>query len=349
MPKTSEQFKNAPGREYAEPGEEAIIAEMIDEMKCQLTDLYQNTKTLRQVHTKMHGCVKATFTVLPDLSPELRVGIFKEAMTYPAWIRFSNANTRMQADKIKDIRGIAIKLMNVPGKKLLNDERFEQTQDFLLMSSETFFSKNIEQFRYILKAFTSNNKLKIAGYLLNPMHWGLLKRHHKSNIYCDHSFKISYWSTQPFRYGSESSAVKYFLKPSADNKLIIDNTTHYNYLRMNMAKTLGANEIHFDFYVQFQTNPDTMPIEDPTIAWSSPFIKIAYIKIPPQVFDTPEQMEFGENLSFDIWHSLPEHRPLGNFNRARKQAYEQLSKFRHEHNQLPVLEPTASSYFFKIL
>ena len=45
------------------------------------------------------------------------------------------------------------------------------------------------------------------------------------------------------------------------------------------------------------------------------------------VFNTPEQMEFGDNLSFNIWHSLPEHRPLGSFNRARKRAYEALSKF----------------------
>src|SRR3954467_14625930 len=120
MRKTNEQFKNVPGSEYAEHGEEEIIEEMIAEMKLQVTELYKNTKMLRQVHTKMHGCVKATFTVLPDLSPELRVGVFKKAVTYPAWIRFSNANTHMKADKKKNIRGIAIKLMNVPGEKLLN-------------------------------------------------------------------------------------------------------------------------------------------------------------------------------------------------------------------------------------
>ncbi|MEO6452861.1 MAG: hypothetical protein ABIN97_02250, partial [Ginsengibacter sp.] len=136
MPQPNKQFIKEPGREYAEPGEQAVITEMITEMERQLTLLYQNTKTLRQVHTKMHGCVKAAFTVLPGLAPELKVGIFKEALTYPAWIRFSNANTIMRADKKKDIRGVAIKLMNVPGEKLLNDQRSELTQDFLLMSSE---------------------------------------------------------------------------------------------------------------------------------------------------------------------------------------------------------------------
>jgi catalase len=171
MLQPNEQLNKVPGLEYVEPEEEEIIAEMIAEMENQLTRLYQNTKMLRQVHTKIHGCVKAAFTILPDLAPELKVGIFKEALTYPAWIRFSNANTIIQADKKKDIRGIAIKLMNVPGEKLLDDQRFEQTQDFLLMSSETFFSKNIGQFRHLLKAATAKSKLKMVGYFLNPEHW----------------------------------------------------------------------------------------------------------------------------------------------------------------------------------
>lgn len=338
-----------PGREYPAQNEESIIGEMIAEMENQLTRLYPDSKTLRQVHTKMHGCVKGAFTVLPDLPKELRVGIFKEAVTYPAWLRFSNASTIMKPDKKKDIRGFAIKLMNVPGEKLLNTQRFSQTQDFLLMSSETFFSQNIEQFRYTLKAATSKSKLKLVGYSLNPLHWKLLKRLLASNIKCTHPFSIPYWSTQPYQYGSKSAAVKYKVIPSASNKPVIADTASDNYLRLNMAKTLASNEVRFDFCVQFQDDPDTMPIEDPTVAWSSPLIKVADITIPQQVFDTPEQMEFGDNLSFDIWHSLPEHRPLGSFNRARKQAYEQLSKFRHQRNQLAVSEPIASPDFLDFI
>lgn len=120
------------GHEYVSEGEDALIGEMIEEMKSQLTRLYPAKKPStedpismedparmpRQVHTKMHGCVKAAFTVLPGLSPELRVGVFKEPLTYPTWIRFSNANTIVHPDKKKDVRGVAIKLMNVPGEKL---------------------------------------------------------------------------------------------------------------------------------------------------------------------------------------------------------------------------------------
>ncbi|MEK1942330.1 MAG: hypothetical protein AAAB16_18325, partial [Pseudomonas sp.] len=37
--------------------------------------------------------------------------------------------------------------------------------------------------------------------------------------------------------------------------------------------------------------------------------------------------------SFNPWHALPEHRPLGGINRLRKAVYEAVSAYRHERNQ----------------
>ena len=63
--------------------------------------------------------------------------------------------------------------------------------------------------------------------------------------------------------------------------------------------------------------------------------------LPPQTwsFDSPAQMALAENLSFTPWHSLPEHRPLGGINRARKVAYRTISVFRHQRNGVPREEP----------
>lgn len=156
---------------------------------------------------------------------------------------------------------------------------------------------------------------------------------------CDNPLNMDYWSTQPYQFGHLDKAVKYFLKPSPDNIILNEEYEDYNYLRINMAQTLNDNDIEFDFFVQFQTDPNTMPIEDPTVAWSSQNIKLATLTIPAQIFDSNAQMTFGEDLSFNSWHSLPEHRPLGSFNRARKRIYEAMSKYRHEKNGLPVFEP----------
>jgi hypothetical protein len=92
-----------------------------------------------------------------------------------------------------------------------------------------------------------------------------------------------------------------------------------------------------------------MPIEDPTVAWTSQYIKVASLTIHPQTFDSNARMEFGDNLSFNPWHSLPEHRPLGSFNRVRKRVYEVMSKFRHDKNKLPVLEPKHAHDFYSDL
>lgn len=109
-----------------------------------------------------------------------------------------------------------------------------------------------------------------------------------------------------------------------------------------MVKQLAKGSAEFDFMVQFQTDADAMPIEDPGKAWPekvSPFRKVATVRIAEQEFDSPQQREFGENLSFSPWHALPEHRPLGGINRARRIVYETISAFRHRRNMVAPHEP----------
>ena len=48
----------------------------------------------------------------------------------------------------------------------------------------------------------------------------------------------------------------------------------------------------------------------------------------------------GENLAFDPWHSLPEHRPAGSLNEARKVVYKASADLRRQYNGVPAMEPT---------
>lgn len=333
------------GHEYPSADEDAIAARMVGEFEAQVTRLYKDKKMLRQVHTKMHGCVKATFSVEKNLPGDLKVGVFAEEKDYHAWVRFSNGNTIPQKDGKKDIRGVAIKLLGVPGEKLLPDERQYQTQDFLLMSTETFFAKTIKELDTLLKAVTSASKIKSLLYFLNPLHLSTVLRIKNCMVACDNPLSIPYWSTQPYQFGTVNRAVKYQLRPSPSNNIVVENTKDYNYLRYNLAQTLTDNIANFDFFVQLQTDADAMPIEDPTVPWTSQFVKVATLTIYAQTFDSDAQLEFGDNLSFNPWHSLPEHRPLGSFNRVRKRVYEVMSKFRHAANKLPMFEYADSDDF----
>jgi hypothetical protein len=334
------------GHEYVTDDEDKITYKLIQEFEAQVSRMYKDKKMLRQVHTKMHGCVKATFAIEKDLPSELKVGVFAVEKDYHAWVRFSNGNTKPQKDKKKDIRGVAIKLLGVPGEKILEDELLAETQDFLLMSTETFFSKSVKELSRLLNALTSPNFIKSKLFILNPFLWPIIFRAAKSKVACKNPLDIPYWSTQPYQFGATTDkAVKYHLRPSPSNITVVENTTDYNYLRYNLAQTLHDNEAKFDFFVQFQTDADAMPIEDPTVAWSSQNIKVATLTIHPQVFDSNALIEFGDNLSFNPWHSLPVHRPLGGFNRVRKRVYEVMSKYRHDKNKLPNTEPKNSSDF----
>ena len=107
-------------------------------------------------------------------------------------------------------------------------------------------------------------------------------------------------------------------------------------------------DVEFDFLVQTQTDPFLMPIENNGVLWPtslSPRVPVATLRIPRQRFDSPEQMAFARVLSYNPWHCLPEHRPLGNQSRARKRMYYELSRLRMRMNAVEHYEPTGDEVF----
>jgi Catalase len=95
---------------------------------------------LRDAHPKAHGCVQAEFQVEAELQPDLAQGVFVPGRRYKAWIRFSNGNEDATTPDAKgDARGMAIKLLEVPGDKILPEERDAQTHDFIMINNPVFF------------------------------------------------------------------------------------------------------------------------------------------------------------------------------------------------------------------
>ena len=108
-------------------------------------------------------------------------------------------------------------------------------------------------------------------------------------------------------------------------------------------KQIAEGDVYFDFLIQVQTDPVTMPVEDSLVVWDeelAPFQRVALVRIPRQDIDISRNREIAETLSFNPWHSLTDHRPLGAINRARKAIYEALSEFRHQRNGVARREPT---------
>jgi catalase len=340
----SEKGKLELAKEYIPVGEEIAIQEI---EKINKTFLPTHDKPSRRgQHAKHHGCVKAEFIVEANLPEEVKFGIFQEpGRSFTACIRFSNASgDAKQPDTKADTRGMAIKLLGVEGEKLLEGEKHEKTQDFVMISHPVFFIRNVSDYVELFKAVQEaqgKSPLKFFFPSLNPFRWRL---HEFMIVRAIRSKKpasplaLQYWSTTPYKLGS--GAMKFSAKPSSPPTLSKSASSSDNYLREAMVEHLKSKEASFDFLVQLQTDANQMPIEDPTIEWKSPELKVATIKIPPQAFDSDAQMEFCENLSYTPWHSLPTHQPLGGINRARKLVYQSLSKLRHELNHAPQKEPS---------
>jgi catalase len=331
--------KKSLAQEYPPAGEEAYINDLAERLKAKIIKDNPSGIMRRDAHPKMHGVVKAEFIVEPNLPEQMQVGLFKEPKTYQAWIRFSNQDGSINPDINPDIRGMAIKLMGVPGKKLQEFEEDEQTQDLILISTNVFVTKNVEEFDDLIKALAGGILSKAQFFLT---HWRVVWNLLKSMKKFANPLQIRYFSTTPYRF--ENHAVKYATTPHVTVADEIPVNPDDNFMRAAMKRQLQDGDATFDFSVQFQTDAQTMPIEDPGKEWpeaESPFIKIATIKILQQSFDNEKQNEFGENLSYSPWHSLPEHRPLGGINRARRVIYPFISKFRHQKNNVPVKEPSS--------
>ena len=309
-------------------GETEFINDLTARLTKKIVSDNQTGIMRRDAHPKMHGLVKADFIIEPDLPQSLRIGVFKQPGTYPAWIRFSNQDGTIRPDIGGDIRGMAIKLMGVEGEKLLEHEKTDKTQDFIMISTNVFVTKDAQEFDELIKALTGSIFAKLIFF---ATHWRVVSNLYKSMKKAANPLQIRYFSTTPYLFGA--TAVKYSAIPRFEVADAIPENPENDFLRSAMTRQLAQREVHFDFAVQLQTDARSMPIEDPGHEWSealSPFRKVATIKIFRQSFDTEKQREFGENLSYSPWHSLPEHRPLGGINRARKVVYGAISTFRHD-------------------
>ncbi|MGL4541709.1 MAG: hypothetical protein ACRCUI_04275, partial [Polymorphobacter sp.] len=160
----------------------------------------------------------------------------------------------------------------------------------------------------------------------------------------------TYYSCVPYLLGA-GQAMKYEIRPRQPVDMHIPGLPfhpHDNYLRLNMQRTLNARDVEFDLFVQLQTDAHAMPIENAGVRWSyrkSPLIPVAILKIPAQHFDKPSQFEFAKILSFNPWHALADHRPLGNQSRARQRMYHELSLYRQAMNNVQHYEPDGSESF----
>ena len=124
------------------PGEEEFVDSIITTFREQMSGLWKPRGFERGGNTKTHGIVRAEFIVHENLPERFRHGVFAKPQTYRAWVRFSGPGPYVTPD-IDDVgfMSISIKLLGVPGPKLMEEER--STQDFTGVSTPTFVTPDV--------------------------------------------------------------------------------------------------------------------------------------------------------------------------------------------------------------
>lgn len=330
------------------PDEEAWLDAIINTFKQQMTGLWKPGGFERGGNTKTQGIVRAELIVYDGLPDNLGRGIFATPRSYPAWVRFSGPGPYVTPD-IDDVgfMSISVKLMDVPGPKLMEEEKF--TQDLFGVSTPTFVTPDTRENAHLQQWSLKNASL---------FHFINFKRPHVLDFIMQglwiktqsSPFEAPYFSCVPYLFGA-GQAMQYSFWPMSSKRTPIPRLPRRppdDYLRAAMVQALAAGDVEIEMRLQLQTDPHLMPIENAGVLWPerlSPRIPVARLRIPRQKFDSPEQMAFARRLSFNPWHCIAEHRPLGNQSRARRRLYLELSKFRHDMNRVPHYEPDGSETF----
>jgi hypothetical protein len=330
------------------PDEGAWLESIISSFQTQMRDLWKPGGFERGGNTKTHGIVRGEFIVHDGLPEHLRRGIYAQPHTFRAWVRFSGPGPYITPD-IDDVgfMSISIKLMGVPGPKLMDEEK--STLDMFGVSTPTFVTPDTKanaqlQIESVKNAsifyFLNFHRPHVLDFIMQSL-W--IKTQSSP-------FEAPYFSCVPYLLG-EGQAMQYSVWPKTTKRTRIPRLPLRppdDYLRDAMVASLAEGDVEFDIRLQVQTDPHLMPIENNAVLWPeklSPRVSVATLRLPRQTFNTPAQMAFAKRLSYNPWHCIAEHRPLGNQSRARRRMYGELSKLRHTMNDVPHYEPTGDESF----
>jgi hypothetical protein len=300
----------------------------------------------RALHRKGHLGAKASFEVRADLAEPYAAGLFARPATYRAYVRFSNGAATHQSDRKPDVRGIAVKLVGVEGKKLIPGMEGARTQDFLAIQSASTPFRNADEF---VRAVYAGRNVALAL----PRFIGAFGLGHALSILRRFTASVGvkipslglrrFYSALPVQWGPY--AAKYSFVPVASESGGAGPVSDGHFAD-DLATRLSRGPLVYDFSVQLFRDEATTPIEDGSVEWSeasAPFVKVGRLTIEPQDVRAPAGVKLGEyieGLSFDPWHALVEHRPLGDMMRARSVAYRVSTQARHA-----AAEPDGSERF----
>jgi hypothetical protein len=284
----------------------------------------------RALHRKGHLGAAASFEVFGNLPEPYAAGFFARPGSYRGYVRFSNGGPVQASDCRPDVRGLAVKVLGVSGKKLIPGLEAAPTHDFLAVHTPVTPFRNADEF---VKAIYAGRNMALAlPHFFAAFGIGrsltILKK-----FAAGAGEKIAslgrrrFFSALPVAYGAYAAKYSFTSVGADDAPGGPSGPTSDGHFGSDLADRLARGPLAYDFGVQLFRDEVSTPIEDGSVEWSeavAPFVTVGRLTIPKQDARSSRGQklaDYVETLSFDPWHALVEHRPLGDIMRARNVAY----------------------------
>ena len=340
--------------EHPEPDEADTAKQMAETLlKISETVLEDSGHASRSVHAKGHALIRGKLEILPNLPPELAQGLFATPATFETIMRVSTTPGDILDDDVSTPRGMALKILDVPGARLPGSEQ-DSAQDFVMVNGPAFAAPTAKAFlgnlKLLEKTTDKAEALKLAlSAALRGVETVLEAVGSSSGTVkslgghpMTHPLGETFFSQAPVLYGRYMAKVS--LVPVSANLTAlkdkpIDRPGERDYIRGAVSDFCRGNEAVWELRVQLCTDLEKMPIEDSSKLWPeelSPYITVARLTTPMQdSWQGDDSIRLEDGLSFSPWHGIAAHRPLGSVMRVRKVAYEASAGFRGRHNGCP--------------
>jgi hypothetical protein len=365
---SSDFVRYTPEVETIDPHIDELLAPIIDfwEKKGRESPKTEGTgRAVRGAHAKSIGVVKAAVEILQDVPAAYAQGIYAKPGRHGALIRFSSAANHLGPDaQLGPVLGFAIKIFDIDGPKLVEDEPNSTTFDLVLKNNPTFMVNTAKHYLFIEEI--GNNAAEYLGRGKAGFHelltdfltgkgtleqsdwaWDELFAYVKAmQTPVRNPLLTTYWTMAAVRHGDYVAKIR--VAPAAESAAHaihseIDLNSGPDVFGPTLVDELQARAFDFDLQAQLCTDLNAMPVNDVTVEWPeklSPFVTVGRVHLPRQDISGPANFEKGDALAFNQWRVTADHRPLGEIMDVRR-IYTASAKVRRTLNHQPQTEPTS--------
>jgi hypothetical protein len=360
----NEFVRYSPEIETFDPDLDETMEQVIDwwEQKVRQSPTTEGTgRAQRGAHAKPLGVVKAEVEILEDVPAPYAQGIYATPGRHGALIRFSSASGHLGPDALLGpVLGFAIKIFDVDGPSLVEDEPDAGTFDLVMKNNPVFIANTAKHYLYIQELGDKTGEYLARGKagfrdLLSDFLTGkgTLER---SDWAWDELFAFvrnaqspvrnplvnTYWTMGAMRHGDHVAKVR--VAPTADSVAQVshpdlDLHSGPEVFGPALIEELKARPFDYDLQVQLSTDLETMPVNEVTTEWPeklSPFVTVGRVHIPRQ-----DRFDAGDALSFNQWRVTADHQPLGEIMKVRR-IYSTSAKVRRTFNHQAQAEPASA-------